>query len=33
VRRLEELIGVVQERSPIRDTIANPVPVVTTLAG
>lgn len=30
--QLEELIGVVQERSPIRDTIANPVPVVTTLA-
>jgi uncharacterized OsmC-like protein len=31
--QLEELIEVVQERSPVRDTIANPVPVITTLAG
>lgn len=29
--QLEELVETVQQRSPIRDTIANPVPVVTTL--
>jgi uncharacterized OsmC-like protein len=30
--QLEELVEIVQTRSPIRDTLANPVPVVTTLA-
>jgi len=30
--QLEELVETVQQRSPIRDTLANPVPVVTTLA-
>jgi uncharacterized OsmC-like protein len=30
---LEELVEVVQERSPIRDTLASPVQVITTLAG
>ncbi|GEL17003.1 OsmC family protein [Pseudonocardia asaccharolytica] len=29
--QLEDLIKAVEERSPIRDTIANPVPVTTTL--
>ncbi|MBS1895509.1 MAG: OsmC family protein [Actinobacteria bacterium] len=30
--QLTELVEAVQQRSPIRDTLANPVPVVTTLA-
>lgn len=30
--QLEELVNAVQERSPIRDTLANPVPVVTALS-
>ncbi|MEZ5076076.1 MAG: OsmC family protein [Solirubrobacterales bacterium] len=30
--QLEELVRTVEERSPIRDTLAAPVPVVTTLA-
>lgn len=30
--QLEELVETVQQRSPIRDTLASPVPVVTTLA-
>jgi uncharacterized OsmC-like protein len=31
--QLEELVETVQQRSPIRDTLASPVPVLTTLAG
>ena len=31
--QLEQLVRTVEQRSPIRDTLARPVEVVTTLAG